>query len=64
VQERRRLPAVQRSQANALLCEAAKNRRLVDSDVLRRFEGAQPFLATVPQPRFQFLAQEPGEDSL
>jgi hypothetical protein len=40
-------------QARALLFEAVKNRRLVDSDLLRRFTGpAISFLPAVPMDRF------------
>ena len=42
-----------RRQARALLFEAAKNRRLVDSDLLRHFAGAAILcLPTVPLARF------------
>ena len=52
-----------RRQARALLFEAVKNRRLVDSDLLRRFTGAAiSCLPTVPLTRFHlreiFNAQE------
>jgi hypothetical protein len=53
-----------RSAAKRMRC-SAKQPRIValstpTSSVALR---GQPFLATVPQPRFQILAQEPGEDS-
>jgi hypothetical protein len=42
-----------RRQARALLFEASKNRRLVDSDLLRRFAGAAvSCLPAVPLARF------------
>ena len=42
-----------RRQPRALLFEAAKNRRLVDSDLLRRFTGADiSYLSAVPMTRF------------
>jgi hypothetical protein len=52
-----------RRQARALLFEAAKNRRLVESDLLRRFSGtAISCLTAVPLARFHlrevFNAQE------